>query len=474
MTDDNDNWEAEEQLAWEPKTPREEREPLNNAPLATLRATPATPQAAALMRELAKRYPRPKSAKGKEYARGKTLVRYANAGGAFIADLLTAVARNRSEGWLMCSRNKSGYTGQHVPWAMFNGVTTAWLEAGLIEQKLGYPRMLALGNPGPTSGKLTRYRATPRLLEIAAEHGITPANVLEHFRVEFEMPSELIRLTKPSKSTPNTPKVARLRSDLAELNAFFAKQTLTPSTIKHLGWIRMFHGYAEGYRWDNGGRLYSQPQGPACYQNLPERSKDAGQLTRAKMRINGESVVEIDISSSYLTIFYALCDQQLDTAQDAYADILGPTALDREVAKFWINASFGNSRPLSRWSSGLVEEIEARLDKKELSGFDPKHYPMKTIKEKVLERHPLLVRWGGEIRGRVRDYGDLMYLESEAIIGAMLTLVRDHQVPSLPVHDSLIVPASKFNVAKGILIRHFLKQTGVVPKLDPEDDPEDF
>jgi hypothetical protein len=42
-----------------------------------------------------------------------------------------------------------------------------------------------------------------------------------------------------------------------------------------------------------------------------------------------------------------------------------------------------------------------------------------------------------------------MYIESEAVIGSMLTLMRDHQVPSLPVHDSLIVPASKFNVAKG-------------------------
>jgi hypothetical protein len=65
MTDDTDNWEAQEQPAWEPKTPREEREPLGNAPLATLRATPATPQAFTLMSDLAKRYPRPQGAKGK-------------------------------------------------------------------------------------------------------------------------------------------------------------------------------------------------------------------------------------------------------------------------------------------------------------------------------------------------------------------------------------------------------------------------
>jgi hypothetical protein len=474
MTDDTDNWEAQEQLAWEPKTPKEQREALGYAPLATLRATPATAQAAALMRDLAERYSRPQAAKGKAYARGKTLVRYANAGGAFIADLLIAAANKRSEGWLRCSLNKSDRTGQYVTWSMFDGIRKAWLEAGLLEHKPGYPGMFAMGNPGPTWGKLTRYRATPRLLEIAEAHGITPDNVGEHFRFEFEMSSELIRLTQPSVRTPNTPKVAKLRSDVAELNDFFTKQTLTPPTIKHLGWVRMFHGYTEGYRWHKGGRLYSQPQGRTCYQNLPETSSEANQPTRSQMRINGEQVIEIDISSSYLTIFYALCGKQLDTAQDAYEGMLGPSPLDRQVAKFWINASFGNSKPLSRWNKDVVKSLKAQLANKKLSGFDPKLYPMKTIKQKVLERHPLLSRWGGVIKGRVRDYGDLMYAESEAIIGAMLTLMRDHQVPSLPVHDSLIVPSSKFIVAQVALVDHFRKQTGVVPRLDPEEDPSDF
>ena len=472
MTENSDDWEPQERPAFQPKTPREQREALNNAPLATLRATPGTRQAFMLMGDLAKRYPRPQAAKGKAYARRKTLVDYANAVGAFIADLLSAVERDRSEGWLMCSHDKGDYTGQYVTWRMFDGVRTAWLEAGLIEHKPGYPRKLAFGNPGPTSGKLTRYRATPRLLEIAAEHGITPANVLENFRFEFVMPSELIRLTKPSMPTPDTPRVAKLRSDVAELNAFFAKQTLIHPTIKHLGWIRMFHGYTKGYRWNKGGRLYSQPQGRTCYQNMPETSEEASRPTRLQMRINGERVVEIDISSSYLTIFYALCDQQLDSTEDAYAGILGPTALDRHVAKFWINASFGNSKLLSKWNKDVVKGLKAQLAHKRLSGFDPKLYPMKRIKEKVLERHPLLARWGGEIRGSVRDYGDLMFIESEAIMGAMLTLMRDHQVPSLPVHDSLIVPVSKFKVAKEALIDHFRKQTGVVPRLDPEEEPE--
>ena len=90
--------------------------------MATLRAQPATAQAAALMRDLAERYSRPQAAKGKAYARGKTLVRYANAGGAFIADLLVAAANKRSEGWLQCSHRKTDYTGKYVKWATFDGV----------------------------------------------------------------------------------------------------------------------------------------------------------------------------------------------------------------------------------------------------------------------------------------------------------------------------------------------------------------
>jgi len=59
MTENSDNWEPQERLPWQPKTPREEREALDKAPLATLRATPATREAFMLMGDLAERFPRP-------------------------------------------------------------------------------------------------------------------------------------------------------------------------------------------------------------------------------------------------------------------------------------------------------------------------------------------------------------------------------------------------------------------------------
>src|SRR5258708_2151817 len=152
MTDDYEDWEAREELAWVPKTPKEEREALGYAPLATLRAQPATAQAAALMRDLAERYSRPQAANGKAYARGKTLVRYANACGAFVADLLVASADKRSEGWLRCSHKKTEYTGKYVKWATFHVVGKAWLEAVHGVYKFG----------GPPPGPFLCPRATPR------------------------------------------------------------------------------------------------------------------------------------------------------------------------------------------------------------------------------------------------------------------------------------------------------------------------
>jgi hypothetical protein len=67
MTENYENWDGEEELAWQPKTPKEEREALNNAPLATLSATPTTEQATALMHDLASRFSRPQSSQGKTY-----------------------------------------------------------------------------------------------------------------------------------------------------------------------------------------------------------------------------------------------------------------------------------------------------------------------------------------------------------------------------------------------------------------------
>lgn len=413
---------------------------------------------------------RQQSASGKQYARVKTKEKYENASAAFIAELLAAYGDEFRGGWIRCSLDKDGFRGQRVSLRLFDHLRHSWTEAGLVLHKKGYPGALGFGNPGPSHGRLTRYKATQTLLKVCGKHGITPDNVGELFQFEFEMPSELVQLTSPARRTPTNPRTTKLREEVQELNEFFAKHTLTPPRFKHIGWVRKFHlAHHPDFRWNKGGRLYSQPSiKDANYQNVDE-------ATRLETRINGQSVVEIDIGSSYLTIFYAWLDQQLDPEEDAYKGILGDTDLDRLVAKFWINASFGNSVLLSKWSKDLKEDLQDKLVKKGMaaSAFDAKRYPMRMIKERVLQRHPLLDRWGGKIRGRERDYGDLMFVESEVIIGTMLELKRDYGVPSMPVHDSLIVPHTQRKLAEQLLKDQFRRKTGVLPRLDVNS-PWDF
>jgi hypothetical protein len=57
-----------------------------------------------------------------------------------------------------------------------------------------------------------------------------------------------------------------------------------------------------------------------------------------------------------------------------------------------------------------------------------------------------------------------MFIESEAMIGAMAELMRDG-VPSLSVHDSLIVPETRRDLSADVLSRHYQKQIGVDPVL---------
>src|SRR5260370_7983595 len=156
-----------------------------------------------LVSELAERYPRPNTAKGKSYARKKPQVDYAKAVAAFIADLLEAVERDYSEGWLRCSLKKDSYTGQYISWHMFNSVRQAFTEAALVEHQPGYPGAYGFGNPGPSHGKLSRFRATPSLLSACEAHGVTPATVRQHFRFEHEIPAELVHLTSPPQKPPN-------------------------------------------------------------------------------------------------------------------------------------------------------------------------------------------------------------------------------------------------------------------------------
>lgn len=442
------------------KTSPEVAAELYLAPRANHKGRAVSADATRLVSFLDKTYPRPtkvSAQRGAYRAGGKLAAQRCQAIAAWLAELLISTVVEDGGGWLAVSLKKATFKKPNpVSWRTFDGIRKPWIAAGLLEEITGFPGILAFGNPGPLVGRLTRFRATPRLLEICENNGITVDNADEHFAVEFDMPSELVQITSPPLPTPDTPLVQRLREEVAALNAFFAKHKLEGA--RHVGWVRKFHeGTGRDFNFDKGGRLYSQPGiSKLNYQQMPRDSRIA-------LMIDGEPLSEIDISGSYLSIFYAAHGQEVNVA-GAYDDILGPDDIHRAIVKAWVNASFGIGRLIGQWSADLKQDF-AKKHRAKGWQIDPKKHSVACVREATLARHPLLASLGQTAPGIPSGYGDLMYRESRVIISTMVRLANEHSIPSAPVHDSILVPRSKVAVARRLLEEQFKELVGVTPLL---------
>ena len=79
----------------------------------------------------------------------------------------------------------------------------------------------------------------------------------------------------------------------------------------------------------------------------------------------------------------------------------------------------------------------------------------KVVEKAVLEYFPFMADWSsGDI-----GWSNLMFIESQIIISTILELMNDHNIPSLPVHDCIIVQKSDQELAMRILSEQFYKQT---------------
>jgi hypothetical protein len=301
------------------------------------------------------------------------------------------------------------------------------------------------------TGHGARLWATAKLLRLAKHHGISGTNVREHFSTEPPTNPLVLRDFGTGrgrnrergpiiKDYTRTPETEQLAADIRELNAFLAGFEITGG--QHDGYLRIFNNGS----WDKGGRLYSIGGG---YQTLPPQQ-------RLQMKINGEAVAEIDIKASHLTIFHArLVGEPLEIGGDPYA--LVPD-IPREVAKRWCTESFGNSAPKIKWSrKDITEHLEETGKKLPKASAVARKMLLAFPALKMLGEHP-------------HTWADLQFIEAEVVIRTMLRLMREHEVPSLAMHDGLIVPRSNAHVAKAILAKEYRCVVGVEPILTVEPD----
>jgi hypothetical protein len=393
--------------------------------------------------------------------RNKKQTALASAVERFLADLLQAQASETNKGYVFRPLRPEGFTGQAVSYRTFKSLVDAMLSLGLLDSYKGFQMWTAFGGPQvPMRQKATRFRATQRLLDIFEHHGLRAADFHQHFLIP--LPENPLRLRAASRRNQygekrqgrlmrfeRTVLATKLEQELKDLNKFLDGFELRGGI--HRGYTRVFNnGDHPKFDWNMGGRLYSY--GEFNYQQL-DRTQ------RLRMTINSEPVCEIDIRASYLTIFHALYDDPFDPTNDPY-DVagLGPEA--RDVVKMWITASFGNNAPITKWPKELVAKYREKTGNRL-----GKVYPASQVGESVMQSFPLLRRLGEVVEGRERGWAELMYIESQAVLSTMIALMRSRPIPSLAVHDSLIVPVSSWHKATIALAHWYWKFVNAWPVL---------
>lgn len=251
-----------------------------------------------------------------------------------------------------------------------------------------------------------------------------------------------------------TEEVQNRSTDLAEYNTYIRNFYCTHTdTNTHFMWdsakkttvTETFEGekrfipllssvYSGG--WDKGGRIYSRSVfGMASYQNLSKAQRET-------IKINGETTAEVDYSCLHLSIMYAKCGKQL--TKDAYG-----WCEDRELAKKITIICLNNST-----YSGALSACRKWLRE---NGHDV-HVGSPTL----TYVHNML-RYHNDIREQffTKRFDALKIQNDDSkIMMSVLKACRRRNIPALPVHDSIIVPASKKNAAIRIMKEKYKAYTG--------------
>ena len=425
---------------------------LRQARFIGLMCPPASPQARALVDHvihvIAQTEKRRRARKTDDLSAFKTAV------GLIVGDLLIAIM-SKEPRWSYHPMSTATFGDRPVGYKIFKQIMGAMEIAGLVEVAKGRNSRGIVFDEGAapiySPGLATRFRPTEVFMLMAEKAGINEGGPRKHFI--HQLPKHVIEVRGKSTNTgrikikgskirtPHNEKSRAMEADLLELNKFLASFDLEGASFS--GYRRLFsNGDVEGFDFQWGGRIYGV--GDHNYQLLKKED-------RRKLKINGDEVIEIDINASYLTILHGINGYPLPEREDIYAI----ADLPREIVKAWITATIGHHTFHTRWPKAALDEL------KDKGVVKPKTMAMKALEPVIVEHFPMLSDWSSS---HVR-WADLMFIESEIVIGTMLELMWSYGIPCYSVHDSIIVRKSDTELALDLLSQQFSSKTGIRPKL---------
>lgn len=366
--------------------------------------------------------------------------------GAITGDLLACYATG-VERYSYRPIGRDTFTGLAVGYRPTLTALQGFSRLDWLDMQLGYYK-------ADGTGESSKFRLRDSFLIQCDQYGVKPQDHQSHFALRpraGKVPKPIMlraqrkkgSKAKHGKALPVDHKHAKViaaRQQVERINAFFVNVPI--EGCEHRGFRRMFGaGNHPDFDWDMGGRLYAIGGG---YQELSQEE-------RRSIRLDGEATIELDIKGSHPTILRKLLGYEQKA--DPY-DIAG---LDRDVVKRWVTMTLGNGQFLEGWSQSAIGWFASKrqIDLEE-------EFPYKALSERIKAHLPEI----GEALEQGLIWGRLQYIESCAAIDAVEELAVKHGIPALPVHDSLIVPASKEGIARSVLKAAFLRNVGVEPVLE--------
>ena len=417
-----------------------------------LMCPPASPEARALVNDIINIIEQSEQRQRARKAKDKAAFR--SAVGLITGDLLIA-KEMKEHGWSYHGLSPAAFDDRHVGYKTFKPIVETMEAVGLISISKGRnaqaPQFDEGAAPSYHPSLATRFRPTQVMVSMADQAGVHHGSAKKHF--PQQLPNKVIEVRGTSTSVRgvktkgkklkfgHTEKSRAMEADVKSLNKFLAGFELEGGSFS--GYRRLFaRGDVDGFDFQWGGRLYGV--GDLGYQTIKKTE-------RQKMTIGGEEVVEIDINASYLTILHGIAGYPLPNRDDLYA--IG--SYNRVIVKAWITATIGHHGFHTKWPDNAIKEIKA-------AGIErPKKMTVTSLQPVILDHFPMLADWPSQ---KV-TWADLMFTESEIIIGTMLELMHSYGIPCFSVHDSIIVRKSDQQIAMETLKDQFFRRTNIEPRL---------
>ena len=417
-----------------------------------LSCPPSSPQAHVLVDSITQIITKVETRKRKR--KKDTEADFRSAVGLMVGDLLIGV-ETKDAGWSYHQLSRSAFSDRPIGYKMFKSIITMMETSGLLDVSLGRnavgPQFDGSDNPAYYPSLASRFRPTVVMTSLVVAAGIGDEGVRRHFQQQLPKTTIEVRAKKITLNGKklngkklrftHTDKSKAMEVEMKELNSFLSSFSLEGAGFS--GYRRLFNnGDIDGFDFQWGGRVHAV--GDDNYQSIKKEK-------RKYIKIEGKEVIEIDINASYLSILHGINGYTLPDKDDIY-DISG---IDRTIVKAWITSTIGHFSFHSKWLPQPLAEIRA-------AGIDkPKSMTMTSIQPIILEHFPMLADWPLQ----KITWADLMFIESEVIIGTMVELMRSFGVPCFSIHDSIIVRRIDQIIALDTLRNQFVNRVGIEPRL---------